>query len=293
MKSWNWTKVEYPFEHTAREKWNTVLLASILMSLVTFLLQPYGFAPFDRFQLFISYAFIASLTLTINYFSLDYFFPSFFTDRQWSIPKAFIFFAYNFLIIGFWIHIINALTVKTDPAFMVSGVELANAIFRVLSIGLVISGLLILIRYNILTKNHLLVSQRLNQQLRSQLSSGQPKKRTQATVRLLSENKTVDIQLNDLQYISSEGNYLAFYYRSKKKGTPVLLRGRIKQMEEALKEHSVFFRCHRSFIVNLNFVESTQGNSQGLHLKLFACENRIPVARPKIKLFTRLLTSLK
>ncbi|MEO1258651.1 MAG: LytTR family DNA-binding domain-containing protein [Bacteroidota bacterium] len=293
MKNWTWTKAEYPFEHTAREKWNTILLASVLMSVVTLLLRPYGFAPFDRIQLFGSYLFIAFFTLAVNYFCIAYFFPSSFTDDRWSIPKAFLFFTYNFMVIGFWIHVINAYLLKPDPAFMVSGQELLISLVRAISIGLVISGLLILIRYNILTKNHLLVSQRLNQQLRTQLNGRPTEKSEQATVRLFSENKSAAIELNGLQYISSQGNYLACYYQHRKSRTPILLRGRIKQLEEALKEYPSFFRCHRSFIVNLSLVESTSGNSQGLHLKLFDVENRIPVARPKIKLITQRLTDLE
>ena len=72
-------------------------------------------------------------------------------------------------------------------------------------------------------------------------------------------------------------------FKEEQKTTQQLFRGRIKNMEEALMHYPEFFRCHRSFIVNLKFVESTRGNSQGLSIRLFAENNRLPVARSNIK----------
>lgn len=285
MISWTWTKTEYPFEHTAAEKWNTVLSASIFLSLISILLQPYGFTPLARSQLFISYLLIAFVILNVNYFGIPYFFPSFFEDGKWSISRAFLFLSYNFLLIGFWIHIINSLMVKNDPVLMASGFQLVITLIRALSIGFIASGLLILIRYNILTKKHLQIAQELNQYLHDQLKVKRSAKRPPQTIEFLLENKSATIQRNQLRYISSEGNYLAFHFKKKKQ----LFRGRIKNMEQVLKDYPEFFRCHRSFIINLNHVESTFGNSQGLHVKLFHKAERIPVARPKIKQLKQLL----
>ena len=159
----------YPFEHRTIEKWNTILSTSIFLSLILIFLQPFGFMPLVRFQLAGGYMAIAFLILPVNYFSIPRFFPALFDDSVWSVSRAFLFLAYNFLLIGCWYHIINALAVRNDPLLLVSGTELAFTILKTLAIGSIASCLLILIRYNLLTRKNLQVSQDLNQQLKTQL----------------------------------------------------------------------------------------------------------------------------
>ena len=273
----------YPFEHTAMEKWNTILSTSFFLSLILFLLQPFGFVPMARLQLCAGYLVIGLLILQVNYFSIPRFFPALFEDSAWSVSRAFLFLAYNFLLIGFWNHIFNALWVKNDPALLVSGIELAITITKTLAIGSIASCFLILIRYNFITRKHLQVSQDLNQHLKTQLVfARQPIDETEL-IELELENKSIAVPRNKLRYISSEGNYLAFHFEGEKKILPQLFRGRIKWMEEALMDYPEFFRCHRSFIVNLKFIESTRGNSQGLSIMLCDGNDRLPVSRSNIK----------
>ena len=283
MISRTFFEVAYPFEHTAIEKWNTILITSTFLSLILLLLQPFGFVPIARLQLYSGYMAIAFLILPINYFSFPRFFPALFEDSVWSVSRAFLFLAYNFLLIGIWNHIFNALIVKNDPVLLVSGLELANSILKTLALGSIVSCFIILIRYNIITRKHLQVSQDLNQDLKTQLIFVQPPVDETEVIELELEKKSVTIPRNKLKFISSEGNYLAFHFQEEKKTQSQLFRGRIKQMEEALMDYPEFFRCHRSFIVNLKFIESTRGNSQGLSIKLYDENDRLPVARSNIK----------
>ncbi len=276
-----WLKAPYPFEHSYREKWNTIIITSIFLSIITILLQPFGFAAISRLQVSGSYMLIAFFSLSFNYFSIPYFFPEFFKEEKWSVKKAFFFLAYNFILIGFWNHIFNGLVIRNDPVFTASGYELMITVFRVLLIGSIASIFLILTRYNFLSRKHLQISQELNQQMQKQLSHQSFS--DEKIVHFNLENKPISVVCDNLVYISSEGNYVAFHLSQSKKGVPSLFRGRIKEIEEVLSEYPIFFRCHRSYIINLNYVESTAGNSQGLAVKLNSRTEKIPVARPKIK----------
>lgn len=279
----------YPFEHTVIEKWNTILYTSVFLSLIMIFLQPFGFFPVARFHLYTGYLVIALLILSINYFSFPRFFPALFEDETWSVSKAFLFLIYNFFLIGFWNHIFNALVIKNDPTLLVSGIELTITITKTIAIGSIASCLYILVRYNLITRKYLEISQDLNQSLKTQLFvTQQPEDKTQ-TIELSLENKSVNIPRNKLKFISAEGNYLAFYFEGEKKSRPQLQRGRIKHVEKVLEKYPEFFRCHRSFIVNLKFIESTWGNSQGLSIRLLDEDNRLPVARSKIKQLKLLL----
>jgi DNA-binding LytR/AlgR family response regulator len=49
--------------------------------------------------------------------------------------------------------------------------------------------------------------------------------------------------------------------------------------EEIVKEHKFIFKCHRSFIVNLNYIERVEGNMQGYRLFIDNINFPIPVSK--------------
>ncbi len=281
MINWTWFRTPYPFEQSMAEKRNTVVSIALFLSLIVLLLQPYGFMVINRSLLFSGYLLGAFLVLGINYFGFPILFPRWFEEAKWSISKAFLFLLYNFFIIGLWHHVGNSLFIKGDPELLISFTELLLSVSKTLMIGLVASTLLILFRFNFLARKHLQASQEVNRQLRKQLDVLHPIDPSE-TIQLQLENKPVTFKRSDLRYVSSEGNYIALHFMTAEKNTSKLYRGRMKEIEEALSKYPEFFRCHRSFLVNLDTIESSHGNSQGLFIKLFDTAIKIPVARPKI-----------
>ena len=273
----------YPFERTPKEKWNTILFVSVSLSLIILLLQPFGFIPIGHFQLSIGYLFSALLVLPINYLSFPYFFPRLFEERDWTVSKAYLFLMFNFLSIGFWNHIVHSLIHKNDPVLFLSGLELSIMVLKTLIVGGAASFFFILFRYNIITRKNLQFSQDLNDELKQQLNYALHSESADDLIEVTLENKVFSFPRHKLKYISSKGNYLTFYFDEEGKKGFQMLRGRIKHMEESLKDYSEFFRCHRSFIVNIKFIESTRGNSQGLSIRLLEDSELIPVARTNIK----------
>jgi DNA-binding LytR/AlgR family response regulator len=49
--------------------------------------------------------------------------------------------------------------------------------------------------------------------------------------------------------------------------------------EEAVKEHKHIFKCHRSYMININYIERFEGNSQGYKLFFENVNFPIPVSR--------------
>jgi hypothetical protein len=282
--NWKWINAAYPFEHSFQEKRNTIAVISLFTSILIFLLQPFGMITMGMGQLshFVGYLFISLSVLTINYFGFPFFFPAYFEDDRWSVVKAFLFLVYNFLIIGFWNHIFISLY-NNDISGMVSVWELSRWIFQTLAIGVISSGFLILLRFNILSRKYLQISQDLNEQLHLQLKPQKTKDEyNHITIEL--ENKPITIRKNDLKYISAEGNYVGIHYNQDGIFNKKLFRNTISQVENSLSRYPQFFRCHRSYLINLDVIEGTQGNSQGLFVKLDNGAVKIPVARSKIRI---------
>lgn len=283
MLSRTFFQIAYPFEHSTKEKIQSVGFTTLFLSLLLILLQPYGFVATSRIQALLGYLCIGLVTFNINFFGIPYLFPQYFEDRYWSISRGLLFFLYSFFQMGIWVHIFNTWVIKNDPIAMSSGIELGVTVAKLLVLGGVSTFFLILIRYNWITRQNLQASQDLNQQLRAQISLEEQAADQQEQIHLSLENKSIEVPRSKLLYIRSEGNYLAFLFAPDYAKSPLLFRGRIKQLEKVLANYPEFFRCHRSFIVNLNHISSTRGNSQGLSIQLHNSADKLPVARPKIK----------
>lgn len=68
----------------------------------------------------------------------------------------------------------------------------------------------------------------------------------------IADSKGVHIlEINDLMYCKSDGNYTTLYLSS---GREILISKNLKQFEEKLP-YTKFLRIHKSYLINLNFVD--------------------------------------
>ncbi len=93
-------------------------------------------------------------------------------------------------------------------------------------------------------------------------------------------------------YAASDGNYVDFFIEGTNGIIKKTIRNSISNVEEQLFRFPQFFRTHRAFIVNLKRLEKKQGNSLGYDLNLSGIDEKIPVARNKIKAFNKQLKKL-
>ena len=99
-----------------------------------------------------------------------------------------------------------------------------------------------------------------------------------------------DLQLpiNNLLYIESQKNNVVISYVEDGKVATAELHTTLAAVLDDLKDYQNIFQCHRSFVVNLNNITSAQGNSNGYQLKLGQSPTMVPVSRtyvPKLRSF--------
>lgn len=97
------------------------------------------------------------------------------------------------------------------------------------------------------------------------------------------KNQSLQVSLDELLFIEAMQNYVLVYLSKEEKLKKEIIRTTLSKLENSLPDIH-FYRCHRSYLVNLNQIESVEGNAQGL--KLFVKEQpnlSVPVSRNKIK----------
>jgi hypothetical protein len=101
------------------------------------------------------------------------------------------------------------------------------------------------------------------------------------------KNENIAIEAGNLLLIKSMDNYLEVY----SKGEKQVVRNTLKNVSEDLSGYPHFFRCHKSYLVNLEHVIEISGNAQGYKLALAHCSFEVPVSRSlNEEIKTRLLS---
>lgn len=92
-------------------------------------------------------------------------------------------------------------------------------------------------------------------------------------------DENLNIRPNDLFYVKAADNYIEVYFQSDGAFSRRILRNTLKAVEQALESYPNFFRCHKSYLVNLAQVHHLSGNAQGYKLHLHHMDEPIPVSR--------------
>jgi DNA-binding LytR/AlgR family response regulator len=81
--------------------------------------------------------------------------------------------------------------------------------------------------------------------------------RSAESIMVKSESRLVGIELDDILFVESMGDYVKIYCIDKEQ--PVITQTTMKSMVEKLPDHQ-FFRVHRSYLVNMDRVNTIERN---------------------------------
>lgn len=94
--------------------------------------------------------------------------------------------------------------------------------------------------------------------------------------------ETYQLQETDFVYAQSEGNYCTVYYLEGEEMKQQLMRLPLKKLKEQLSLKAIQY-CHRSYLINVNYLLNVKGNAQGGKLYLKEVQHEIPVSRTYIQ----------
>ena len=157
-----------------------------------------------------------------------------------------------------------------------------------IAIGIIPITTLTLLKQNYLKRRNIVEAETISSSLVPHDSDASDTK----SIFLESDNQKelLQIPLHDLLFIKSDGNYIMVGYLDKGKFSRKLLRNTLKYAEDSLRNIPVVFKCHRSWLVNMNRISGITGNSQGLLLKIEGFDEEIPVARSNAAGFRERIT---
>ena len=256
-----------------------ILTTSIFVTLFLTLYTPFE-NPNNTLINTIQWGVFCFIALYANLILIPKLFPALFELTRWTLLKYILFNAWLFLSLGILFTVINSLLFKCDINFI--------SLFIKTQREVVLTGLIPLIVITILAKNNLLKQNladafEINKKLSEiQTIKEQPKQLDHKTTIQTDTNETFSLNLTDLVYILAMDNYSEIYWNENGKIAKKLLRVTLKNVETQLTNQFIV-RCHRSYLINVQAIESISGNTNGYKLQMKNTDVEIPVSRAKGK----------
>ena len=207
--------------------------------------------------------------------------------ENWTLGKEFLHLAVILFLIGFVSFLIRDF-IYTNPnnwSFRYLWEEIRNTF---------LIGILLLIIILPLNLQRLIIKH--SNDLKKLPVSQQYINDINTTVQIVTPIKEESFELNiqTFLYAKVDSNYLEIFYNFSNNNEKDLKRLTLKEFSDQLKSYPFIFKTHRSYIVNLNAIESVSGNAQGyaLYLKNYS-KRTIPVSRSKVQEFNQAYTNLK
>ncbi|WP_378187323.1 LytR/AlgR family response regulator transcription factor [Aquimarina sp. W85] len=272
----NFLSQAYPFYYHGKELWIVTCLLFVMTLLFGYLFEPFEvYIPEHKMEYFwITLIHSCTPVFMVFLFLSLKIFPS--RKENWTIKKEILLIALFLLFVGIAQFLIRDIIYDNPNNWSLR--YFYEEIRNTFLVGVLFAFILVPINYHRLTIKNSRNANAFN---------------TSKTISIIS-NKTpsyineLDVDSQNILYAKAEGNYIELFLND---GSSTLKRLTMKRLENILDSYSNFIKTHRSYIVNINQIDSVTGNAQGYKLQLRNCSNTIPVSRNMISKFNKKMNS--
>lgn len=275
----------FPYNYSGTGNIRSAAYFGVFITAFLLLFQPFELNRFDTASLIVIAFLYGSVTFSCIFICNIIFprlFPAIFKEAEWTTGKQILFIMLTVLLVGIVNYLVSPLLVNTKLnlyyAIWFQGITLAIASLPV--------SLYILFRQNRLLKKFSeearLLESKLEQKKKEFPEKPAPvniQEQNKLTLASYYQDEKISLWPHELYLVESASNYIKIYHKQNDKLVYTIIRSTIKKTEQSLLPYLFFFKCHRSYIINLDKVEHVEGNAQGFKVKIEKHETLIPVSR--------------
>ena len=269
-----------------------VAAISLVVFLILSVLQPFNIGQRNingsPYITALVYAGGAALTMCSGVIWLALF-PQWFAPQRWTLGKDLIVFVYQLISIGFTIWAINSYrALAAEQGY-------GRAIFLVFAIGILPYALLTFIKHNRYLQQSLREAEQMNHQLKrlqeAHLLSAHSNSTAQTiTSYLILPKQEEQIPVTRFLFAESKGNNLHIHWLNGEQPHEIVIRHTINEFAANNAAYTSLFRCHRSYIVNLEKIQQVKGNAAGYQLVMHSYLPPVTVARSYVGTFRNMIS---
>ncbi|MDX9697552.1 MAG: LytTR family DNA-binding domain-containing protein [Bacteroidales bacterium] len=260
----------YPFNDDLKH--NSKIIFFICLGIFGFL---YLFQPLDvsaianRQKVFVilGLGVVTFLSLSLNLLMFPSLFPKIFLKRVWTIKKEILWdiWIFSTISVGYYLYF-KAIGIFEIDFYL---------IVKLIAIAVVPIAGLITINYNRMLRSHVKLLNGINTKL------NENKSKDEQLVHFKSDytKDSLSIKVNLLLFIRAANNYIEIFWKENEHIKSQMVRTSLKKAEDILTDYKFIFKCHRSFLINTNFIDKVEGSIQGYKLFVDKIDFSIPVSK--------------
>lgn len=277
-----WLRLPFPLLDDQRRIWRMALVGFLFVTFFLFFFQPFGVKTEPGqsalwFRVCLEYGSVTFVTL-LAWGWMTRQLPHIFREEKWNVGWEIL---ANLLVVTLialanllYTHFRYAMPLNWRTVWNWQLVTWGVGIFPTMY-GVFRKQLWLMQRYK---SEAVSLSEKIDQQ---HIRSGNEEAPAPPQVVLQGDNQGEMLQLPTAQiyYLAAADNYVQVFYFENGQLKSRMLRTTLKKMEDALSDYPQFFRCHRTYLVNLDKVQQVSGNAQGYRLQLADLSETVPVSR--------------
>jgi len=260
----------YPFNDDLKHNTKIIFFISMGVFVFLFLFQPLqidALATRDKYFLVIGLGIITFLSLSLNLLILPSLFSRIFNGSSWNVKKEILWDLWILFTVGFGYFLYYKAL-----GLMAFGFEM---IITMILIAIVPTSVLIVFNRNRLLRSHLKSANELNIKLKEH------KALQDKLVHFVSDYQkdNLSIKVSFIMFIRSANNYIEVFWKEDQAVKSQMVRCSLTKAEELLKDDKFIFKCHRSYLANINHIDKIEGSQQGYRLFFDKVEIPVPVSK--------------
>jgi hypothetical protein len=260
-------KIPYKEIEKTRGKIVSIFVFGLFIFLFLYLFKPFGITqlnPKQQFFITLGFGFVTTFML----FIFKYLIEPVVTKNNWTLGKSIIW----DLVIASGIGIANYVYIALLNHQILEFKYLVFSVWTAILVGSIP-----------VTISHIITLNRLYKAALIEASVPTEGILENNEVLIRAGNQKNELRLNpkNIVYLCSNDNYVTIVTMKGDIQNKTTIRGTLKSAESELRKNSRFVRCHKCYIVNLDFVEGLSGNNQNMIIRLKTFGTEIPVSRSK------------
>jgi len=266
----NFLQKPYPFNDDLKRNAKIIFFISISIFVFLLVFQPLdisNLANKEKLSLIAGLGVITFLSLSLNLMVLPSLFPKIFLHREWIVWKEILWNLWMLFTIAFGYFLLyKTLGILEFDFYMIVKLNL----FAIIPLTL-----LIVFNQDRLLRLHLKIATEINAKLK------ESKVVQDKLVHFDSDYQKdkLSIKARLLLLIRSADNYIEVFWKDGDIIKRQLIRGTLAKAHDLLSDYNYIFKCHRSFLVNINYIDRVEGNSQGYKIYFKDIDFEIPVSK--------------
>lgn len=272
----SWLSRPYYFNPSLKFKVKFSVLFGLFVFVFLYIFKPFTLSSLE--EILLNYTLILGIGTTLGVFFTLYIppllFKNYFDEDNWTIGRNLFLIIIGTLFLGFILWCCGYVYKKP---YKIQHIKLIDFIAYTFLVGLFPLLFFIFTNEKNIRRKRTKKAREINRYKRKK----EIKKSLKPEVIIYSDNKKEKIVLKtkDLVYISSQGNYASFFIKKNTDLKEKILRVTLLKINEELEEYTNIIRCHKSYIVNVNYISDISGNARGYLLKSEEIPFDIPVSR--------------